>query len=91
MSMWQDLFDIYQSVQSDETTSHERGRSTESPTAKATQPRTVYIFAYLDDGEGNSLRSMPIQERLTLLELRQQELAQRLQELEDQLDELEDE
>lgn len=82
MSMWQDLFDIYQSVQSGEDSSQPKPSKEQAPTSKATQTKTMYVFAYLDDGSGKTIRSMPIADRLTLLEARQQELEARLIELE---------
>lgn len=88
--MWQDLFEIYQSVQSGDNSARDTAQAHDAPVAKATQQRTMYIFAYLDDGEGNTLRNMPVKDRMTMLELRQQEIHQRLQEIEDQLDELTD-
>lgn len=75
--MWQDLFDIYQSVQNGETDA----RSSQPP-SRTTQQRTMYIFAYLDDGTGKTARSLPVEERMLLLELRQQELERRIAELE---------
>lgn len=85
--MWQDLFDIYQSVQSGEGNSQQQPAKNEPSVSKATQQRTVYVFAYLDDGSGKTVRSMPAADRLTLLELRQQELEARLVELEAALQE----
>lgn len=88
--MWQDLFKIYQSVQSNSSDSRRTQRS-ETPAPQATQQRTMYLFAYLDDGSGKTMHSVPITDRLALLEIRQQQLEERLAELEAALeDALED-
>lgn len=84
--MWQDLFDIYQSVQSGESIAPQAA-SNEPAVSKATQQKTLYVFAYLDDGAGKTLRSIPTKDRLTLLEAKQQVLETRLAELEAALQE----
>lgn len=87
MSMWQELFDIYQSVQSEDATQAQQPPKEDKQISKATQTRTLYVLAYLDDGSGKTLRSMPTADRLTILEAQQQSLEARLAELETNLQE----
>jgi hypothetical protein len=91
--MWQDLFDIYKSVQSGDGVVSQQPAN-DSLISKATEQKTLYVFAYLDDGTGKTLRSIPVKDRLTLLEAKQQALESRLAELEaalqDALEENED-
>lgn len=85
--MWQDAFEVYQSAQSGEPFRLERADPKIDSTKKTgSKSQTVYVFAYFSDAEGKTHRDMPVQERLTLLELRQAELDARCQELEDYLD-----
>jgi hypothetical protein len=86
MSMWQDIFDIYQSVQSgEEERPQQVAKKSEGP--KADEQRTLYVFAYLDDGTGKTVRSMPVEDRLTMGEAKQKMLETRIAELEAALQE----
>lgn len=96
MSIWNDVFEIYQSVQSsDESQLAPLGNSQVVPakdlnstdsTSDQAQP-TVYVFAYIDDGKGNITRNIAVEDRITMLELKNQELEHRYNRL---LEELED-
>lgn len=96
MSIWNDIFEIYQSVQSaDESQLSNSTNSQIVPTKKSSltdddnepvQP-TVYVFAYIDDGKGNISRNIAVEDRITMLELKNQELEHRYNRL---LEELED-
>ena len=89
--MWKDLFEIYQSVQSGEQLHDKSSKSVDPKVAKATQPRTMYIFAYLDDGDGKTIRDIPVKDRLSFLEARQAQLEQKIFDLESRVEELTDE
>ncbi len=99
MSIWNDVFEIYQSVQSsDDANQAESVDAPIIPVQKSnisddkndkdenTQP-TVYVFAYIDDGKGNISRNIAVEDRITMLELKNQELEHRYNRL---LEELED-
>lgn len=96
MSIWNDVFEIYQSVQSkDGTEPSAESNLPVVPVKKSNitddnddviQP-TVYVFAYIDDGKGNISRNIPVEDRITMLELKNQELEHRYNRL---LEELED-
>lgn len=93
MSIWHDLFDIYQSVQSGETPakpvrSGEEESRTESEGQRADDiQQTVYVFAYIDDGKGNISRNIAVEDRITMLEMKNQELEYRYNRLLEQLEE----
>lgn len=96
MSIWNDIFEIYRSVQSaDDIQSISSMNSQIVPDNKPNvtdennepaQP-TVYVFAYIDDGKGNISRNIAVEDRITMLELKNQELEHRYNRL---LEELED-
>ncbi len=100
MSMWKDLFSIYQSVQADEDAEAavdslvkkaEVGATADEKNDDSTEgeQRSVYVFAYIDDGKGNISRNIAVEDRITLLELKNQELEFRYNRLLEQLDEAE--
>lgn len=96
MSIWNDIFEIYQSVQSDDYIQPSNSTNSQIVPAKKSnltdednepaQP-TVYVFAYIDDGKGNISRNIAVEDRITMLELKNQELEHRYNRL---LEELED-
>lgn len=99
MSIWRDVFEIYQSVQSDDMSATADTKvSLPSPAADSAQTdngskadeaaqQTVYVFAYIDDGNGNITRNIAVEDRITMLELKNQELEHRYNSLLEQLDE----
>lgn len=99
MSIWNDLFEIYQSVQSaDDTQPTNSSNPQIVPAKKAAvtdednepaQP-TVYVFAYIDDGKGNISRNIAVEDRITMLELKNQELETRYNRLLEELEDSED-
>lgn len=91
MSMWQDAFEVYQSAQSGEPLSSGRTEHKKNSTKKTdSKQQIVYIFAYLTDEEGKSLRDLPTKDRLTSIELRLAELNERFLDLDTRCRELED-
>ncbi len=101
MSIWNDLFEIYQSVQSTDVnkpvdsvnapiTSFQKSSNTDEKNDidDTTQP-TVYVFAYIDDGKGNITRNIAVEDRITMLELKNQELEHRYNRLLEELDDSE--
>lgn len=92
MSIWNDLFDIYTSVTSDEQPTQLptpiSGDSGDDQSQDAQQ--TVYVFAYLDDGKGNITRNIAVEDRITMLEAKNQELESRYNALIDELKKYED-
>lgn len=93
MSIWNDLFDIYQSVQSGDapvkpvrSSAKESSSDSEIEKSDDTQ-QTVYVFAYIDDGKGNISRNIAVEDRITMLEMKNQELEYRYNRLLEQLEE----
>lgn len=93
MSIWNDLFEIYQSVQSEDSIVPVQKESaipskTNLPTSDSNEPSqpTVYVFAYIDDGKGNITRNIAVEDRITILELKNQELEHRYNLLLDELE-----
>ena len=99
MSIWNDLFEIYQSVQNDERVPSDekndfRGSVPPTSVGQAGDDQaapTVYVFAYVDDGKGNITRNIAVEDRITMLELKNQELEHRYNLLLEQLNEQDDE
>ncbi len=98
MSIWNDIFEIYQSVQSADGTQPTNSSNSQNAPAKKSsitdednepvQP-TVYVFAYIDDGKGNISRNIAVEDRITMLELKNQELEHRYNRLLEELDDSE--
>jgi hypothetical protein len=88
--MWNELFSIYQSVQKDESKELRPIDGSAHSTHKPTSTQTMYIFAYLDDGNGKTLRDVPVKDRLSYLEARQAHLEQRILDLEARVEEITD-
>lgn len=94
MSIWNDLFEIYQSVQSDEQVPRDEKNDSQAKALPITPSLsdddsatpTVYVFAYIDDGKGNITRNIAVEDRITMLELKNQELEHRYNILLEQLD-----
>ena len=94
MSIWNDLFEIYQSVQNDEQVPLREKNDSQTkalpssamPTDDDQATPTVYVFAYIDDGKGNITRNIAVEDRITMLELKNQELEHRYNILLEQLD-----
>lgn len=98
MSIWNDIFEIYQSVQSSDGAKLPTSSDSEivpakksSPTDGSNEPAqpTVYVFAYIDDGKGNITRNIAVEDRITMLELKNQELEHRYNRLLEELDDSE--
>lgn len=92
MSIWNDLFDIYTSVTNDEQSAQlpvPTSNDSDGNQAEDAQ-QTVYVFAYLDDGKGNITRNIAVEDRITMLEAKNQELESRYNALIDELKKYED-
>lgn len=99
MSIWNDIFEIYQSVQSADDNQQTSSSNSQIVPAKkssltdedneSAQP-TVYVFAYIDDGKGNISRNIAVEDRITMLELKNQELEIRYNRLLEELEDSED-
>lgn len=91
MSMWNDLFDIYSSVASGEQSPQLPVPSlNDSDDESDETQQTVYVFAYLDDGKGNITRNIAVEDRITMLEAKNQELESRYNALIEELKKYED-
>lgn len=98
MSIWNDLFEIYQSVQQDERVASSDKADSKSqivptpqtPTDEDSPTQTVYVFAYIDDGKGNISRNIAVEDRITMLEMKNQELEYRYNRLLEKLDDQEE-
>lgn len=89
MSMWKEAFEEYKAAQSDVPIKPEYSAPQKTP-KKTSKQQIVQIFAYFTDENGKTVRDLPVEERLTILEAHQQELEQRCKELETRCQELED-
>ena len=90
MSMWRDLYNIYQEVQDPNLSTAESGITKRHASSKPVSAQTMYVFAYLDNGKGRTVRDIPLQDRLSYLEMRQAHVEHRLAELEAKIEELND-
>lgn len=90
MSIWDDVFKIYQSVQEGQYVLDDELRSdgeTRLEGEVIETKQTVYVFAYIDDGKGNISRNIAVEDRITMLEMKNQELEYRYNRLLEQLEE----
>ena len=90
MSMWRDLYNIYQEVQEATPATAKNNAINGHPSSKPVSTQTMYVFAYLDNGKGKTVRDIPLQDRLSYLEMRQAHIEHRLAELEAKFEELND-
>jgi hypothetical protein len=90
MSIWRELYDIYQEVQAPGNVSEKSSINNRRSVGKPVSAQTMYVFAYLDNGKGKTIRDIPLQDRLSYLEMRQAHMEHRLTELEAKIDELND-
>lgn len=90
MSIWKDLFEIYQTA-GEEPAGYLPSPSDNTDDKNDTPQQTVYVFAYVDDGKGNIARNIAVEDRITLLEMKNQELEHRYNSLLDRLGEDSDE
>jgi len=100
MSIWNDIFDIYQSVQIDEqvpkreksdseaTVSPQAAQSSDASDDQTTP--AIHVFAYIDDGKGNITRNIAVEDRITILEMKNQELEHRYNRLLEQIEDSDD-
>ena len=85
MSMWNDLFEIYQSADDESATSQTLPSDDVAGNGDEKPQQTVYVFAYVDDGKGNISRNIAVEDRITMLELKNQELEHRYNALLEQI------
>lgn len=82
MSIWRDLFEIYKAA--DDQPASSPTPATDGDVDNQPQ-QTVYVFAYVDDGKGNISRNIAVEDRITMLEMKNQELEHRYNALLEQI------
>lgn len=89
--MWQDVFDIYKSVNSKDGDKRQNNKpvSSSQNTQKAIQSKTMFIVAYLGEAPVNT-KKVSVEERLAVMEMRQHELDHRMTEIEARINDIED-
>lgn len=92
MNIWNDLFEIYRQA-TDDVVAPQPVAADKTDDSQDPAPQTVYVFAYIDDGKGNITRNIAVEDRITMLEMKNQELEHRynalIEQLGDEVDELE--
>lgn len=81
MGLWDDIFQTYKDAEF-----HKRSASL--PSKPNSNRQTIYIFAYLDGGNGAANSHLSLEEHVTHLEMKVQAHEMRLKALEDKYDSL---